>query len=151
MSAPANSDRAAFSAVLSPISEDAVKPSSNRTFGLVFAAFFALIALLPLLRGHSVRRWPLPFSVLFLVAALAAPKLLAPLNRAWTGLGSLLHAVVNPLVLGILFYLVFTPFGWVLRRMGKDFLRLRSAPGAPSYWIPRQPPGPTPESMSRQF
>jgi hypothetical protein len=151
MSAPANSDRAAFSAVLSPVPQDAVKPSSNRTFGLVFAAFFALIALLPLVRGHSLRRWPLPFSVLFLVAALAAPKLLAPLNRAWTGLGSLMHAVVNPLVLGILFYLVFTPFGWVLRRMGKDFLRLRPAPGAPSYWIPRQPPGPAPESMSRQF
>jgi hypothetical protein len=151
MSAPANSDRAALSAVLSPIPEDAVKPSSNRTFGLVFAAFFALIALLPLVRGHSLRRWPLPFSVLFLVAVLAAPKLLAPLNRAWTALGSLLHAVVNPLVLGILFYLVFTPFGWVLRRMGKDFLRLRPAPGATTYWIPRQPPGPTPESMSRQF
>jgi hypothetical protein len=151
MSAPANSDRAALSAVLSPIPEDAVKPSSNRTFGLVLAAFFALIALLPLVRGHSVRRWPLPFSVLFLVAVLAAPKLLAPLNRAWTALGSLLHAVVNPLVLGILFYLVFTPFGWVLRRMGKDFLRLRPAPGATTYWIPRQPPGPTPESMSRQF
>lgn len=151
MSAPANSDRAALSAVLSPVPQDAVKPSSNRTFGLVFAPFFALIALLPLVRGHSVRRWPLPFSFLFLVAALAAPKLLAPLNRAWTALGSLLHAVVNPVVLGILFYLVFTPFGWVLRRMGKDFLRLRPAPGAPSYWIPRQPPGPTPESMSRQF
>ena len=151
MSAPANSDRAALSAVLSPVPQDAVKPSSNRTFGLVFAAFFALIALLPLVRGHSVRRWPLPFSFLFLVAALAAPKLLAPLNRAWTALGSLLHGVVNPVVLGILFYLVFTPFGWVLRRMGKDFLRLRPAPGAPSYWIPRQPPGPTPESMSRQF
>ncbi|MGD0134056.1 MAG: SxtJ family membrane protein [Bryobacteraceae bacterium] len=151
MSAPANSDRAALSAVLSPVPEDAVESSSNRTFGLVFAAVFALIALLPLLRGHSMRRWPLQFSVLFLVAALAAPKLLAPLNRAWTGLGSLLHAVVNPLVLGILFYLVFAPFGWVLRRMGKDFLRLRPDPGAPSYWIPRQPPGPRPESMSRQF
>jgi Saxitoxin biosynthesis operon protein SxtJ len=151
MSAPVNSDRAALSAVLSPIPEDAVKPSSNRTFGIVFAVFFALIAVLPMLRGHAVRRWALPVSALFLLAALAAPKLLSPLNRAWTGLGSLLHAVVNPLVLGILFYLVFTPFGWVLRRMGKDFLRLRPAPGAPSYWIPRQPPGPRPESMSRQF
>jgi Saxitoxin biosynthesis operon protein SxtJ len=151
MSAPVNSDRAALSAVLSPIPEDAVKPSSNRTFGIVFAVFFALIAVLPMLRGHAVRRWALPVSALFLWAALAAPKLLSPLNRAWTGLGSLLHAVVNPLVLGILFYLVFTPFGWVLRRMGKDFLRLRPAPGAPSYWIPRQPPGPRPESMSRQF
>lgn len=128
-----------------------MRPSSNRTFGLVFAAFFALIAVLPLLRGHAVRRWPLPVSALFLLAALAAPKVLAPLNRAWTALGKLLHAVINPLILGVLFYLVFAPFGWVLRRMGKDFLRLRPAPDAPTYWIARQPPGPAPESMSRQF
>jgi len=151
MSAPANSDRVALSAVLSPAPEEAVRPSSNRTFGLVFAGFFALIALLPALRGHPVRGWALPLSALFLLAALAAPKLLAPLNRLWTALGSLLHAVVNPLVLGVFFYLVFTPFGWVLRRMGKDFLHLRPAPGASSYWIPRHPPGPAPESMSRQF
>ena len=141
----------ALSAVLSPLPEEAVKRSSNRTFGLVFTAFFALIAVLPLLRGHTARRWALLVSAIFLAAACAAPKILAPLNRAWTALGTLLHAVVNPLVLGVLFYLVFTPFGWVLRRMGKDFLRLRPAPQAPTYWIPRQPPGPAPESMSRQF
>jgi hypothetical protein len=81
---------------------------------------------------------------LFFLAALAAPKLLAPLNRAWSALGALLHAVVNPLVLGVLFYLVFTPFGWVLRRMGKDFLRLRPAPrqpliGSPDIYRGRRP------------
>jgi hypothetical protein len=151
MSVPKNSDRGAFSAVLSPWAEEAVKQSSNRTLGLVFAVFFALVALLPMVRGHAVRLWALPCSALFLLTALAAPKILAPLNRAWTVLGTLLHAVVNPLVLGVLFYLVFTPFGWVLRRMGKDFLRLRPAPGATTYWIPRQPPGPAPETMSRQF
>jgi Saxitoxin biosynthesis operon protein SxtJ len=151
MSAPANSDRAALSAVLSPDQDTVARPSSNRTFGLVFAGFFVLVALLPILRGHAVRLWALPLSALFLLAALAAPKALAPLNRAWTALGTLLHAVINPIVLGILFYLVFTPFGWALRRMGKDFLRLRASPGASTYWIPRQPPGPPPESMSRQF
>jgi hypothetical protein len=151
MSARANSDRGALGAVVSAAPEEAARPSSNRTFGLVFAAFFSLIALLPVLRGHAVRVWALPFSALFLLAALAVPKVLAPLNRAWSAVGMLLHTVVNPLVLGILFFLVFTPFGWVLRRMGKDFLRLRPAPGAASYWIPRHPPGPPPESMSRQF
>jgi Saxitoxin biosynthesis operon protein SxtJ len=140
-----------LNAVVSPLPEEAVKQSSNRTFGVVFAVFFTLVAVLPLVRHHALRIWGLPLAALFLLAALAAPKLLTPLNRAWTALGTLLHAVVNPLVLGILFYVVFTPFGWVLRRMGKDFLRLRPAPGAPTYWIPRQPPGPSPESMSRQF
>jgi hypothetical protein len=133
------------------LAEEGVKQSSNRTFGVVFAIFFALVAVLPLVRRHAPRTWALPLAALFLLAAFAAPKLLTPLNRAWTALGTLLHAVVNPLVLGILFYVVFTPFGWVLRRMGKDFLRLRPAPGASTYWIARQPPGPSPESMSRQF
>ena len=146
-----NSEHDALSAVVSPLSEEGVKQSSNRTFGIVFAVFFSLVAVLPLIRHHVVRTWALPLVAIFLLAALAAPRLLTPLNRSWTALGTLLHAVVNPLVLGILFYFVFTPFGWMLRRMGKDFLRLRPAPGAPTYWIPRRPPGPSPESMSRQF
>ncbi len=151
MSARANSDRGALGAVVSAAMEDAARPSSNRTFGLVFAAFFSLVALLPVLRGHAVRVWALPFSAFFLLVALAAPKVLAPLNRAWSALGMLLHNVVNPLVLGVLFFLVFTPFGCLLRWMGKDFLRLRPTPAATTYWILRQPPGPPPESMSRQF
>jgi len=151
MSAPGNSNRSALVAVFSSPAEDLVRPSSNRTFGLVFAAFFLIVAILPTVRGHAMRRWALPVSGVFLLISLATPCILAPLNRAWTALGALLQAVVNPLVLGVLFYLVFTPFGWMLRRMGKDFLRLRPAPDEPTYWIRRSPPGPSPESMTRQF
>jgi hypothetical protein len=129
---------------------ESVRQSSDRTFGLVFAALFLLIASLPLLRGHAFRWWALPWSALFLFAAMLAPKVLTPLNHAWTALGIALHKITNPVILGIFFYLVFAPFGWVLRRMGKDFLRLRPAPQADSYWIPR-PPGPEPASMSKQF
>ena len=53
MNVPANSDRAALERGVSAQPEEAAKPSSNRTFGLVFAVFFALVALLPLLRGHA--------------------------------------------------------------------------------------------------
>jgi hypothetical protein len=133
------------------IRPDTVRRSSNRTFGLVFAAFFFTLAILPLLRGHATHWWALPCSAFFLLAALLAPKVLAPLNQAWTALGVLLHKITNPVILGIFFYLIFVPFGWVLRRMGKDFLRLRPAREAASYWIPRQPPGPEPASMSQQF
>ena len=126
-------------------------PSSNRTFGIVLAAFFALVGLLPLLRGHAVRLWALPLSGIFLLAALAAPAALAPLNRVWTALGAQLHKITNPIILGVFFYVVFTPFGWLLRLLGKDFLRLKWVPDSESYWILRQPPGPPPESMSNQF
>src|ERR1700681_4269722 len=70
---------------------DAVRRSSNRTFGLVFAAFFFLVASLPLLRGHAWRWWALPCSAVFLLVAVLAPKLLGPLNQAWTALGIVLH------------------------------------------------------------
>ena len=131
--------------------QETVKASSNRTFGLVFTAFWALVAFLPLVRGHRVRWWAGALSGLFLIVALVAPKVLGPLNRVWTGLGILLHRVTNPILLGILFYFVFAPFGWLLRLTGKDFLRLKRPEDAQSYWIARQPPGPEPQSMSNQF
>jgi hypothetical protein len=131
--------------------EESVNPSSNRTFGMVLAAFFALIGVLPLLRGHPVRLWALPLSGIFFLAALIAPTMLAPLNRVWTALGALLHKITNPIILGVFFYLVFTPFGSLMRLFGKDFLRLKLDPDAESYWIVRQPTGPPPESMSNQF
>ena len=131
--------------------EETVQSSSNRTLGFVFTAFFAVVALLPLLRGNGLRGWAVILSGLFLVLALAAPKVLGPLNRVWTRLGVLLHHVTSPIFLGIIFYLVFTPFGLVLRLMGKDFLRLKPAPDASSYWIVRNPPGPDPKSMVNQF
>jgi len=131
--------------------DETVQSSSNRTFGFVFTAFFAVVALLPLLRGNELRGWAAILSGLFLVLALAAPKALRPLNRAWTRLGVLLNHVTSPIFLGIIFYLVFTPFGLVLRLMGKDFLRLKPAPDTSSYWIVRNPPGPDPKSMVNQF
>jgi hypothetical protein len=131
--------------------DENVNPSSNRTFGMVLAVFFALIGVLPLLRGHPLRVWALPLSGIFLLAALVAPALLAPLNSVWTALGALLHKITNPIILGVFFYLVFTPFGSVLRLLGKDFLRLKWVPDTESYWILRQPPGPPPESIANQF
>ena len=131
--------------------DDSVNPSSNRTFGFVLAGFFAVVGVVPLLRGHPVRWWALPLSGIFLLAALAAPAILTPLNRVWTALGALLHKITNPIILGVFFYLVFTPFGSVLRLLGKDFLRLKLDADAESYWILREPAGPPPESMSNQF
>jgi Saxitoxin biosynthesis operon protein SxtJ len=131
--------------------EDSVNPSSNRTFGMVLAGFFALVGVLPLLRRHPLRLWALPISGIFLLAVIVAPAILTPLNRAWTALGTLLHKVTNPIILGVFFYFVFTPFGSLMRLFGKDFLRLKLDPDAESYWIVRQPAGPPPESMSNQF
>jgi predicted membrane metal-binding protein len=130
---------------------DEIKPSSNRSFGLVIAAFFAIVAFWPLLRAEPVRWWALGVAAAFAVAALLWAAALAPLNALWTRLGLLLYKVVNPVVLGLLFYVTVTPIALIMRVLGKDPLRLRRDPHAASYWLERTPPGPSGESMKNQF
>jgi hypothetical protein len=127
------------------------KTSSNRNFGLVFAAFFALLATLSI--WHGTGRWPiwLGCACAMLILALAAPRLLAPFNWAWTKLGVLLHSIVGPIFLTVLFYGCITPIGFLMRLSGKDPLRLKYEPAAESYWITRVPPGPSPQSFKDQF
>ncbi len=125
--------------------------SSDRSFGMVFTAFFAIVGLLPLLNGHGMRSWALGLAALFLLLALAVPRTLAPANRLWTKFGLLLHRIVSPVALGVLFFCVVTPTGILMRLFGKDLLRLRFDPAARSYWIERKPSGPDAESLKNQF
>lgn len=83
--------------------------------------------------------------------ALVRAAWLAPLNRLWFRFGLLLQRIAHPVVLAIIYFAVVTPTGLVLRALGKDPLRLRRDPDAATYWIRRDPPGPEPESMTRQF
>jgi hypothetical protein len=124
--------------------------SSDRAFGVVFAVGFGAWALLPLLHGRGVRGWALAVAALFLAAALALPRVLAPLNWAWTRLGMLLARMSNPIILAVLFYLVLMPVGLLMRIVGKRPLQLGFDPHARSYWTPREP-GPAPDTMKRQF
>ncbi|HQR50033.1 MAG TPA: SxtJ family membrane protein, partial [Methylophilaceae bacterium] len=95
--------------------------------------------------------WALELSGGFLLLALVIPRVLAPANRAWTKFGLLLHDIVSPIALGILFFVVVTPTGLLMRLLGKDPLRLRFERSAKSYWIVRTPPGPDAESLKNQF
>ena len=131
--------------------EQYVEGSSDRSFGLVFAAVFGLIALGPLRHGHAPRWWASALAGVFALVALAKPVLLSRLNRLWIKLGLLLGKVVSPIALGILFYGVVTTLAVVIRLTGKDPLRLKLDPAAESYWIVRKPPGPPPDSMTNQF
>jgi hypothetical protein len=131
--------------------DEEIQPSSDRAFGFVFAAVFGLVGLLPLWRGASPRWWSLAVAGAFLTVALVIPRLLAPLNRVWLMVGLLLHMVVNPLVMALLFFTTVTPIALIMRALGQDPLRLRLDPDAPTYWIERRPPGPSANSMPRQF
>ncbi len=133
------------------VRDEKIKTSSDRTFGVVFAVVFAVIALWPYLHGNGMRWWSLAVAAAFLVIALVSPALLAPLNRVWTRFGLLLHKVTNPVIMGLVFYVAVTPTAWIMRALGKDPLRRTIDRSAASYWILREPPGPAPDSIKHQF
>ena len=99
----------------------------------------------------AFRWWSLAIAGVFLVLSLFYPQLLAPLNRLWTRFGLLLHNIVNPIVLGLLFFVVVTPIGLLMRLFGKRPLNIDFDRETTSYWIDREPPGPAPETMKQQF
>lgn len=124
---------------------------SARSLGLLLAA---LIGGWGLWRGwHGAPAWWawLATAAGAGAAALWRPALLVPLTRAWLKLGDLLHAIVNPLVMLLLFVLVVTPTGLLMRLFGKDPLRLRLDRQAASYWIPRDDAQGRASSMKDQF
>src|SRR5450432_4303811 len=122
------------------------KSSSDRSFGMVFGVVFFLLAARGLWHGYFT--WPvyIVMALGFLLIGLFRPALLAPLNKIWTKLGSILGKIVSPIVLCGLFFLVIAPAAFVFRALGKDLLNLRRDPGVTTYWLVRNPPGPTPES-----
>ena len=102
---------------------------------------------------HQGYAWPWlgGVAVLFTVTGYFFPAALKPLNWLWFKFGLVLHAVVNPIVMGLVFYGAVLPTGFVMRAMGKDPLRLKLEPDRDNYWIIRQPPGSAPETMQDQF
>ena len=131
---------------------DEVKIGSERSFGIVFACVFAIAGYYV----HFVKHldWGIylfAIAAAFLVAAFAAPRVLRPMNIIWFKFGMALGRVTGPVVMGILFFGAFTPMALVMRLIGRDYLRLKTQPGAETYWIRRDPPGPPAESMTKQF
>ena len=131
--------------------EQAVEGSSDRSFGVVFTVVFLAISLYPLFRGEGPRPWFLGAAALVAAVTMARPQALAMPNRLWMKLGLALARIVSPVAMGVLYFLVFTPFGVAMRLAGKDPLRLKRDAAARTYWIDRDPPGPPPESMTNQF
>ncbi len=125
-------------------------PPSERSFGVVIAAFLAVLALLPLLSGGSPH---LPLVIAAAICALltlAAPGVLRPFNLIWYRLGLLLNRIVSPIVMGAAFFVVVTPIGLVARAAGRNLLD-RRRPERPSYWHPRSEDASKRGSMRDQF
>lgn len=134
------------------MNSSASKLPSDRRFGALFTAVFALLAAMRWHRGGLTPVvWVLAAAALvFVLLALLRPAWLAPLNRAWMKLADLLGKVVSPLVLGVIFFVLITPYALIARLSGRDPLRLKRRQVS-SYWLERDPPGPTPDSLRNQY
>ena len=123
-----------------------IKLPSNRNFGIVFFIVFLIIALWPILKQNEIRIWSLIISFIFFVLGLINSKLLTPLNKIWFKFGILLGNIISPIVMGIVFFLVVTPTGLIMRLFRKDILKLKN--NKDSYWIDKDN---TNSSMRNQF
>ena len=126
---------------------DQSNKSSNRSFGVVFFIVFLIISLYPILNYGEIRVWALIISSIFLILGLVNSKLLSPLNNLWFRLGIFLGKIISPIIMGIIFYLVVTPIGLLMRILGKDLLNLKYNKNN-SYWIEKSGPK---SKMKNQF
>ena len=111
-----------------------IKLPSNRNFGIVFSTVFLIISLWPMLNQNDIRIWSLILSGIFLVLGLINSKLLLPLNKIWFKFGILLGNFIAPIVMGIVYFMVVTPTGLIMRLLGKDLLNLKKN-NKDTYWI----------------
>ena len=127
--------------------QEKIKLPSNRNFGIVFSIVFLIISLWPLLSQNDIRIWSLIISFIFLFLGLLNSKLLIPLNKLWFKFGLLLGKIISPLIMGIIFFLVVTPIGLLMKIFKKDLLNLKYNSNK-TYWIKKTGPK---SKMKNQF
>ena len=127
---------------------DNIKISSNRSFGIVFFIVFLFIALYPITYSEDIRIWSLIISFIFIILGLLNSKILTPLNKLWFKFGVILGKIISPIIMGIIFFLVVTPIGLIMKVLGKDLLRLKYNKKDNTYWIEKNGPK---SKMKNQF
>ena len=113
---------------------DDIKISSNRSFGIIFSVVFLLVAIYPLINSESIRIWSLIISIIFLLLGLINSRILTPFNHLWFKFGIILGKLASPLIMYIIFFLVVTPIGLLMKLLGKDILNLKKNKNE-TYWI----------------
>tara|TARA_B100000965_G_scaffold55202_1_gene41641 strand:- start:2352 stop:2651 length:300 start_codon:yes stop_codon:yes gene_type:complete len=99
------------------------------------------------MNGENIRLWSLVVSIIFLILGIINSKILNPLNSLWFKFGLFLGKIISPIVMGVVFFLVVTPTGIIMRLIGKDLLNLKKN-NSSSYWIEKQNEN---NSMKNQF
>jgi predicted membrane protein len=129
------------------LNKKTIKISSNKSFGIVFFIVFFLISLYPLTNDGSLNLWSLIISFIFLILGILNSRILSSLNIIWFKFGLFLGRIFAPLIMGIIFFLVVTPIGLIMKFLKKDLLNLKFNNNE-SYWIKRNS---TKSTMKNQF
>jgi len=131
-------------------SRRSVEIVSNRSFGVVMGVAFLALAAFGFWASSAY--WPVWASAATVFGSLAVlwPHLLTPLNRLWFWFGLALHKIVNPVVMGVLFFCVITPVGVLMRLTGKRPIGLEFEPDRSTYWMMRGA-ALQPGSMTKQY
>ena len=114
--------------------QEKIKLPSNRNFGIVFSIVFLIIAIWPILNQNEIRIWSMIISLIFLILGLIKSKFLSPLNKACFKFGLILGSIIAPVVMGIVYFLVVTPTGLIMKALGKDILGLKRNKNN-TYWL----------------
>ena len=124
-----------------------MKKSSSKSFGYLFFGVFLALAAWAYVQNQNLNYWLIGTSIFFLILTLIKSKLLDVLNDLWIKFGELLGKIIAPIVMSIVFFLIVTPIGLVLKIVKKDLLKLKFN-NDKSYWIEKSK---TNESMDKQF
>ena len=120
---------------------------SIKSFGLLFSLVFLILFLWPLTNNGNPNLWFLISSLVFLVLGLLKSRLLIPLNKIWIKFGILLGTFIAPVIMALIFFLIVTPIGLMMKLFGKDVLSLKFKNDFNSYWVRRK----NVKSMKKQF
>jgi len=122
-----------------------------REFGFVVGGVLLILGGIAQFRGKAVGPYFLVPGALLALAAAMFPKVLGPLQKVWMGLALVIGFFMSRVVLFVLFFLVLTPIGLLMRLFGKDMLDERLDKAGRSYWIERTEKQKAKESYENQY
>jgi hypothetical protein len=123
----------------------------DRSFGITFTVIFCILSVFPRPAEGPLRYWTLITAAVILLVAFTFPKLLRPFNIVWTLFGFMMGKITNPLLLGILYFLLITPFALMVRLFKRDFFNMKFNPAMESYWQEKKKPNERARAMTSQF
>ncbi len=121
---------------------------NNRGFGFLFFIVFLGFGLWPIINNGNINFFLISISLIFLILGLLNSKILTPLNKGWIKFGEVLGIIIAPIVMGVVFFLVVTPIGIMMKIIGKDLINKKINKNIKTYWLNRKK---AVGSMKRQF